>query len=74
MTHRDNSDDFTKEVAPAMAKTMVKLVGTTGWWMEIEPSKITVFAGEPDKASPPAPAADGLDRELAEFEARHGQV
>jgi hypothetical protein len=58
------------KVAKAVAKTMVK----TGldWRMEIEPGKITfVVASDADRASPPT-SADDLDRELADFEARHG--
>ena len=39
--------------------------------VEITEGKITLFAGETMDET--APVGDDLDRELAEFEARHGQ-
>jgi hypothetical protein len=38
--------------------------------VQFEQGRFIVFAGEPESAAPPT---DDLDRELAEFEARHGQ-
>ena len=54
------------KIAEAMAEAGVK-----GWRAEITQGKITVIAGEPDKASPAVPVTDDLDQELADFEARH---
>jgi hypothetical protein len=55
-----------------IAKAMLK-AGVKDWRVEITHGKIVVVASEAN-ASRPAPAADDLDRELADFEVRHGQV
>jgi hypothetical protein len=58
---------FTK-VATAVAKTMAK-AGLKDWRVEMEPGKIT-FVVATEQVSHSAPTVD-LDRELADFEARH---
>jgi hypothetical protein len=63
-----SQNDLTK-VAKAMAKTMAK-VGLKGWRVEIEQGKIT-FVVASEQAGHLAPTVDDLDRELADFEARH---
>jgi hypothetical protein len=60
--HPFKQGDVTKAI-----KAAVK-AGVKDWRVEIIGGKVVVSAGE----TPSAPA-DDLDRELAEFEARHGQ-
>jgi hypothetical protein len=59
--------DLTKAI-----KAAVK-AGVQGWRVEIVNGKIIVAGGEPDGVSRDVPPDNDLDRELAEFEARHGQ-
>lgn len=59
---------FTQGAVTKAVKAVVK-AGVKVGRVEIALDRIIVFAGEPEAAAP----TDDLDRELAEFEARHGQ-
>ncbi|MCK1496078.1 hypothetical protein [Bradyrhizobium sp. 188] len=64
-----NEHSFTQGAVTKAVKAVVK-AGMKVGRVEIAPDRIIVFAGEPEAATP---LTNELDRELAEFEARHGQ-
>jgi hypothetical protein len=59
--------DLTKAIKAAVKS------GVQGRRVEIVHGKIIIAGGEPDGVSRDVPPDNDLDRELAEFEARHGQ-
>jgi hypothetical protein len=62
-----SAQNFRERDLTKVAKAMFK-AGLKGWRVEITEGKITVVVTG-DSTTP----ADDLDRELAAFEARHGQ-
>lgn len=64
------AQSFKQTELTKVAKAMVK-AGVKDWRIEIVPGKIVVIAGMAEQDAGTA-EPDYLDRELAEFEARHG--
>ena len=58
---------------PSISSAVKALVKAGGGRIELANGKMVIFVGSEAAAIPAAPDND-LDRELAEFEARHGQV